>query len=183
MDTLKRTYTAQDLLSLQNDGDRYELIQGELIPLSPSGEQHGAIVATLTVLLGHFILTHKLGRPYGAETGFLVSTEPDTVRAPDFAFIRAERLQGSPGTGYRHGTPDLAAEVISPGDTYSGMTEKALLWLDAGAQEVWLLDPRKRTVSVYLAKDWIRLLTAEDNLSSDLFPGWQMAVGELFSSL
>lgn len=181
MDTLKRTYTAEDLLTLQDDGDRYELIQGELIPLSPSGEQHGAIVATLTVLLGHFILTHKLGRPYGAETGFVVSTNPDTVRAPDFAFIRAERLEGSPGTSYRQGTPDLAAEVISPGDSYSGMTEKALLWLDAGAQEVWLLDPRKRNVSVYFSKAQIRVLTEEDNLSSDLFPGWQTRVGNLFS--
>lgn len=183
MDTLKRTYTAQDLLTLQDGGDRYELIEGALIPLAPSGEQHGAIVATLTVLLGHFIFTNELGRAYGAETGFLVSTDPDTVRAPDFAFIRAERLEGSPGTGYRQGTPDLAAEVISPGDSYSGMTEKALLWLYAGASEVWLLDPRKRTVSIYLAKDRIRVLTEGDNLTSDLFPGWQLALDDLFRGL
>lgn len=181
MDTLRRTYTARDLLSLQDEGDRYELIEGELIPLSPSGEQHGTIVATLTVLLGHFILTHKLGRSYGAETGFVVSTNPDTVRAPDFAFIRSKRLEGLPGTGYRHGSPDLAAEVISPGDSYSGMTEKALLWLGAGTREVWLLDPRKRTVSVYLSKEQIRVLTEEDSLSSDLFPGWELPVGDLFN--
>lgn len=183
MDTLKRNYTAQDLLALQDGEGRFELIEGALIPLSPSGEQHGAIAATLTALLGHFILTHKLGRPYGAETGFLVSTDPDTVRALDFAFIRAERLEGAPGSGYRRGAPDLAAEVISPGDTYSGMTEKTLLWLETGAREVWLLDPRKRTVSIYLSKEQIRVLTEEDELSSGLFPGWQMAVGDLFRGL
>jgi Uma2 family endonuclease len=183
MDTLKRTYTAQDLLTLQEGEGRFELVEGALIPLSPSGEQHGVIVATLTVLLGHFILTHKLGRPYGAETGFLVATQPDTVRAPDFAFIRAERLKGTPGTGYRQDAPDLAVEVVSPGDTYSGMTEKALLWLGAGTREVWLLDPRKHTVSVYLSKEEIRVLTEDDALSSDLFPGWQVKVTELFGGL
>lgn len=183
MDTLKQSRTAQDLLNLQAAGDRYELIGGKLILLSPSGEQHGSVVATLTALLGYYILSHKLGRAYGAETGFLVGTAPDTVRAPDFAFIGAEKLGGAPGSGYRPGSPDLAAEVISPGDSYSGMTEKALLWLDAGAAEVWLIDPRKETVSVYLSKDRIRVLSGNDLLVSELFPGWQIGVGELFAEL
>src|SRR5437868_4223727 len=111
--------TADDLLALPTGmGKRYELVAGELRTMSPSGWRHGQIIADLSVLLGVFIREKNLGRWFGAETGFLLRRDPDTVRAPDFAFIANEHLpKTKPKEAFWPGAPDLAVEVLSPGDT------------------------------------------------------------------
>ncbi|HEX8353452.1 MAG TPA: Uma2 family endonuclease, partial [Pyrinomonadaceae bacterium] len=114
--TLQRS-TASELFVMPHDGSRYELVKGELRKMSPSGSEHGAIIINISVLLAQHVKSKKLGVCFGAETGFKIAADPDTVRAPDVAFVRRERIpeSGIPKK-FWPGAPDLAVEVLSPGD-------------------------------------------------------------------
>src|SRR5215207_5327725 len=117
--------TAEDLLSLPDDGFRYELIEGELRQMSPAGHDHGRIVMELAIPLGQYVKSKRLGKIYAAETGFLIQSDPDTIRAPDIAFVRQERVaEVGRSKGYWVGAPDLAVEVFSPSDTVGKVEEK-----------------------------------------------------------
>ena len=133
--------------------------------------------------LAQYVETHRLGVVYAAETGFFLSTSPDTVRAPDVAFVRQERIATAPtGTGFWPGAPDLAVEVISPSDIYTEVEEKVVEWLEAGTQMVLIINPRKHTVTVYRSLTEIAILTEADQLNGDpLVPGWMVPVRELFA--
>ncbi len=182
MATVPRTMTAEQLLQTPGLG-RCELRQGELLMMSPAGEEHGAIVARITIRLGAFVLERQLGRLFGAETGFLIALNPDTVRAPDVAFVRAERLSPRPGKGYFPGPPDLAVEVLSPNDRASEVLVKVNEWLDAGCRMVWLVDPETRTVTVYRSRNEIRVFGAADPLlGEDVVAGFNIPVAEVFAS-
>lgn len=124
-----------------------------------------------------------LGVVYAAETGFRLADDPDTVRAPDVAFVRQERIDPSTEVkGFFPGPPDLAVEVVSPGDTYSEVEEKVMTWLTAGAQMVLAVDPRKRTVTRYRGLDDIAILTEGDTIhGEDVVPGWTLRVADLFA--
>src|SRR3954467_9017156 len=143
--------TADELLALPTGmGKRYELVAGELRVMSPAGWVHGEIVANIAELVGAIIRQQKLGRRFGAETGFLLRRDPDTVRAPDFAFIGNEHLpKVSPSEAYWPGAPDLAVEVLSPSDTSGEVAEKVEEWLAAGCAAVWVVDPKLKTVTIY----------------------------------
>jgi len=123
--------TAEQLFAIPDDGQghRHELIEGVKRMLSPAGGQHGMIAARILRKLGNYVEEHRLGAVFAAETGFLISRDPDTVRAPDAAFVRQERLDEA-GTvaGYCPGAPDLAIEVLSPSDTYTLVESKSLGW-------------------------------------------------------
>jgi len=112
-----RFFTADELLRLPDDGYRYELVRGELRKMSPAGSRHGVVAAAIIGSLAPFVREHSLGKVFTSETGFLIQRDPDTVRAPDCAFVQTERFIDTPG--YFPGAPDLAVEVISPGDSYS----------------------------------------------------------------
>ena len=98
MTTLDRPITADELLEMPDDGFRYELVAGELRRRTPAGDAHGEIAATLSGLLFAHVRAHGLGRVYAAETGFRLATDPDTVRAPDVAFVRRERVAPPAGS-------------------------------------------------------------------------------------
>ena len=119
MSTLSKNklVTAEDLLHLPSDGYRYELFRGKLRQMSLAGEEHGDVAMEIGSRLAQFVRENNLGKVYAAETGFKLTENPDTVRAPDVAFISRESLERQPRTkGYRKGAPDLAAEVVSPND-------------------------------------------------------------------
>jgi Uma2 family endonuclease len=177
-----RTVSAQDLLRMPDDGFRYELIRGELRQMAPAGHRHGRVAAKLTVRLGEFVIANELGNIFAAVTGFLLATDPDTVRAPDVAFVSRERAeQAVPQEGYWPGAPDLAVEVISPGDTYSEVEQKVFDWLEAGSRMVITVDARRRAVTVYRGRDDIVLLTVDDTLDgADVVLGWSLPVQDLF---
>ena len=176
------TMTADDLLHLPEDGYRYELVRGELRKMSPSGHEHGRIAMRLAVRLAQHVEEHDLGAVYAAETGFFLATDPDLVRAPDAAFVRRERVeQARRRHGFWQGAPDLAAEVISPSDTYGEVDEKVCDWLDAGTRLVVVVDPRTGTVTPYRSRTEIRMLTGDDVLDGgDVVPGWKLPVRDLF---
>ncbi|HEV2799675.1 MAG TPA: Uma2 family endonuclease [Pyrinomonadaceae bacterium] len=175
--------TAEELLEMPDDGFRYELVEGELRQMSPAGHNHGRIAIRLTIPLGKFVADHELGEVYAAETGFKLKTNPDTVRAPDVAFIRQERVAEVGETeGFWPGAPDLAVEVNSPGDMIGEVEEKVREWLNAGTSLVWVVSPKLRVVTVYRSLTDILTLTEKDTLDGgEVVPGFQLPVAELFA--
>jgi Uma2 family endonuclease len=182
MAVAQQLVTAKELLDMPDDGYRYELVEGELRRMSPASHQHGRIILNLSAPLHHHVRTHNLGTVYAAETGFFLTRNPDTVRAPDVGFVKQERVNAvQEDTGYYPGAPDLAAEVISPNDLYTEVEEKVIAWLEAGTQMVLVVNPRKRIVTVYRSLTMIAVLTENDQLDgADVVPGWILPVAEIF---
>lgn len=175
--------TAEDLLRLPRGTERCELLKGELRRMSPAGRTHGKVAARVTGSLEPFVEERDLGEVYAAETGFLLARNPDTVRAPDVAFVSAARLRelAPPGEGFFSGAPDLAVEVVSPSDSYGDVESKVLEWLAAGVQVVVVLDPRRTTATVYQTDDEVRFLSASDTLELPrLLPGWSLPLAKVF---
>jgi Uma2 family endonuclease len=180
MATIEKVTTAQQLLAAGDIG-RCELVRGELILMSPAGSEHGWIVTNITAPLAIFVKQHSLGRVFGAETGFRIGHDPDTVRAPDVAFVTAERIGARLAAGFFPGAPDLSVEVLSPDDRAGEVLAKVQDWLDAGCRAVWVADPRTRTVTVYRSRSEIVVLGESETLSGgNLLPGFSLPVGELF---
>jgi Uma2 family endonuclease len=177
------TTTAEELFKLQDDGYRHELVRGDLRKMTPSGFEHGAVVVNLTVPLGQHVKAHRLGVVCGAETGFVLARNPDTVLAPDVAFVRQDRL-GATGrpTAFWPGAPDLAIEVLSPSDTTSAVEEKVTAWLSSGAMAVWVVDPKRRTATVHQAGSRPRTFAEDETLDGDpIVPGFRLPVREIFA--
>jgi Uma2 family endonuclease len=175
--------TADELLDLPTGmGKRYELVAGELRVMSTSGWRHGEVAAIIASLLGTFIRERKLGRSFGAETGFLLKRNPDTVRAPDFAFIARDNLpEIEPAEAFWPGVPDLAVEVVSPGDTSGELADKIDEWLAAGCTSVWIVDPKLQTVTIYHSRTNIIVKTAGETLQdATVVPGFSCVVDEFF---
>jgi len=177
--------TAEQLFRMPNDGYRYELLAGELKKMPPAGWEHGACGGDLHVILGHYVLEHKLGLIFFADTGFLLARDPDTVRAPDIAFIRRERLPAAPPEdAFCPGAPDLAVEVVSPGDTLREVDEKVQAWLAAGAAMVWVVNPKWRNVTVYRSGTDIKVFTENEELEGgEVVPGFRCHVGDIFLNI
>lgn len=173
--------TAQELLEYSHEPYRQELIDGILHEMEPPGAEHGFVAATIARLLMRHV-DDADGIVFASEVGFHLASDPDTVRAPDVAFVARARIpEGGIPRGYWPGPPDLAIEVVSPNDRRSQVEGKALDWLAAGTRAVVVLDPPLRTATVYRARDDIRVLTADQRLDlDDAVPGWSVGVGELF---
>ena len=175
--------TADELLAMPTGmGKRYELVAGELRVMSPSGWRHGNVISNLHAKLALFVQQHDLGIMFGAETGFRLARDPDTVRAPDIAFVANEHVPANmPGEGFWPGAPDLAVEVLSPGDRTGEVDEKIDAWLAAGCAAVWVVDPKLETVTVYFSRTNVQVKTSGEILEGDpVVPGFSCAVDELF---
>jgi Uma2 family endonuclease len=180
MTTTEPLITADYLLQTPDLG-RCELVRGELIRMTPAGSEHGSIIVNITIPLGGFVSRAGLGRVFGADTGFHIARDPDTVRAPDVSFVATNRLPSPLPKGFFPGPPDLAVEVISPDDRERQVLAKVQNWLDAGCQVVWLVDPRHSTVRVFHGGGEARVLRVSDALSGEpLLPGFSLAVAEIF---
>src|SRR5688500_10934597 len=128
--TVGTLMTADELLRLPDEGWRYELVRGELQKMSPTGARHGEVAAQLVASLVTFVNHQHLGKVYSSEAGFKIARDPDTVRAPDAAFVRVDRVVRT--SKFFDGAPDAAFEVISPSDSYTEVEEKTRQWLRAG---------------------------------------------------
>jgi Uma2 family endonuclease len=178
MSTTTHLMTAEELANLPDSPFRHELIKGELLTMPPAKREHGRITANLTILLGQYVKANRLGDIY-TESGFKLESDPDTVLGPDVSFVSQDRVDRT--DGYYDGPPDLAVEVLSPGDRRGQVEEKLSLWLQAGTRSVWLVNPRKRTVEVISTTGERRLLHETDELVDDTVPGFRVAVSEIFS--
>jgi len=182
MTTTVQPTTAADLLRMPDDGFRYELVKGELRKMCPAGHEHGTVAMRFGWRLAQHVEPNNLGVVSAAETGFLLASNPDTVRAPDVAFVSKKRFEETGNVkGYRPGPPDLAVAVISPSDTYTEVEEKAIAWLEAGSLMVLVLNPRKRTVTAYRSLSEIVILDEHGVLDlGDIVRGFTVAVKDIF---
>lgn len=179
--------TADELLRLPDNGSRYELVAGRLVRMSPSGFKHGVIALALGSMIRDFVREHALGVVAGAETGFVLSPpgEPDTVLAPDVAFVRAGRgpeLSSVEGESFLRLAPDLVVEVASPSQGRAEMAAKAALWLRAGVRLVWVVLPREEVVEVFAHGQKGRDVPFAGMLSGeDVLPGFACTPADLLS--
>ncbi|MEO8435808.1 MAG: Uma2 family endonuclease [Pyrinomonadaceae bacterium] len=181
--TITKPITAEELLAMPDDGYRYELVKGELIRMPPPpGHKHGLVAMRIAGPLHQYVESNNLGVVYAAETGFKIEEDPDTVRAPDVAFLRRERIEAAGDVkGYWRGAPDLAVEVLSPSDRVTAVEEKVQKWLEAGTRMVWVVSPKLHTITVYRSLSDIVLLTEKDSLDGgEIVPGFRIALAEVF---
>ncbi len=178
----KKWFTAEELVRLPSDGRRFELVKGDLYEMPPAGARHGKFALRIGARLEAYVLLNRLGHAFGAETGFIISRNPDTVLAPDASFVSYHRLpEEDVPINYPELAPDLAVEVKSPGDSNREVREKADQWLAAGTSAVWVLDPDGRTATVYETGLAPRILSESESLTGGVVvPGFEVSVRELF---
>ena len=173
--------TAEDLFLISSD-DRCELVSGTLVRMSPAGGAHGVVSVRAGRLLDEYVEAHRLGVVCGAETGFILRRQPDTVRAPDVSVVRTEHVPaaGNPDF-YWPLAPDLAVEVLSPSERVRDVQAKLADYFAAGTQLVWVIDPRKRTVVVYRSLTEAITLSESDELTGGtVLPGFACPVRRFF---
>lgn len=178
-----RLLTVDDLLQAEDDGYQYELENGRLLRMPPSGPLASMVALTTARMIGNFVAAHRLGVVGGADFGIQLSANPDTVRAPDAVFYRADRIPpgGIPAT-YWTLAPDLAVEVLSPSDRRGKVLCKVGEYLDAGTRLVWVVDPQRRTAVVYRPDGEPTILGADGVLDGeDVLPDFLLPLTEVWA--
>ena len=178
-----RLMTAEELLALPDDVHA-ELVDGVLVVMSPASGPHGSIATRLLGVLYAWVQERGAGELFDSSTGFLLRRHPDTVRSPDVAFVRAERLPGGVQPGFVPLAPDLAVEILSPSNSAAEMNHKLADYFRHGTRLVWVVDPDARTVTTYAAGAVPRRLGGDDPLEGgDVLPGLAVPVAALFAGL
>jgi len=173
--------SAEELLRVEFPGNVTELVCGQLIVREPPGTRHGSIAARLTYLPADHVYRHELGVVCSQDTGFKLESDPDTVRAPDVAFIGRAHADQIPARGYAAFAPDLVAEILSPDDGAGELLAKVGQWLDAGTHVVWVIDPSRAEAHVYRGNGELTLVPADGVLEGELvLPGFECALAEVF---
>lgn len=171
--------TAEDLYKLSSDV-LCELVRGEIRQMTPAEDEHGQVSAKITLFLGGYVYSQRLGPFFDSETGYVLSRNPDTVLSPDFSFIRKERRKG-PSVKFVEGAPDLAVEVISPTDRRGQVTEKIRMWLEAGTAELWVVEPKTHTVTIHRPGQKPVVFAEGDTLKgSSVLPDFSCEVSAIF---
>ena len=174
MTTLTSTpITAEELARLSTPGKSVELVRGQLMVREPPGTRHGGIAGRLYLRVANFVEANGLGVAYPQDTGFLIRTDPDTVLAPDVAFVARERVHLVPPTGYAPLAPDLVAEIVSRGDRPGEVLAKVADWLGAGTRLVWVVDPRRHAAHVHRLDGSLAVIGIDGALDGEsVLPGF-----------
>jgi Uma2 family endonuclease len=172
--------TAHELLRHDEPG-RHELVRGRFRTMSPASPWHGAVAMRIGIRVGAFVEQHGLGLVFAADSGFLLARDPDTVLAPDVAFVRRSRLDNLRACGFFDGAPDFAVEVVGPRESVPATQRKARSWLAHGTRLVWVVDCERQVVTVHRPDDVPAEHGAGATLSgNDVLPGMALAVDELW---
>lgn len=171
--------TADELMHVYLPDKRVELVKGVLVVRELPGFRHGRVAIELILRLHAHVRAADLGRVY-PEVGFKLASDPDTVRGPDVAFMRKDRLPDPEPAGFADVAPDLVVEILSPNDRPGAVLAKVADWLAAGARLVWVLDPARRVARVYRADGTEQILTADEALhGEDVVPGFSCRLEEV----
>jgi len=168
-------------MALPDDGNSYELVDGQLRMSPKATPRHGRIVVQLMVRLHAFVEPRRLGAIFAPETGFRMPG--GNVRGPDIAFVRQERLPLDSMLDRFLDPPDLAIEVLSPHDREHPreLMDKIGEYLESGVRLVWVIDDRKHRALVYRAIDDVREVAAEGALDGgDVLPGFSCPLAVIF---
>lgn len=172
--------TAEELLRSDIPNKSTELVRGMLVVREPPGSWHGRLAARLTFLLGQHVYPRRLGELFAQDSGFLIERDPDTVRAPDVAFVAAARASQIERHGYAPIAPDIAVEIVSPGDRPGEVLEKVAQWLGAGTLIVWVIDPDRRVAHVHRSDGTIAIVRHDSALDGeDVLPGFSCPIREI----
>jgi Uma2 family endonuclease len=181
-----RLYTAEglwDLSHIPGEARRLEVVKGVLRDMTPTGGLHGVIALEIGYQILHHVKQHQLGYATSAETGFTLSADPYTVRAPDVGFVARERITGPLPQKYFPFAPDLAVEVVSPSDTAQDIRERVLDFIKAGTRLVWVVYPESKAVDVY-RPDGVQVIDIDGVLDGgDVLPGFTLALRAVFESV
>lgn len=173
--------TAEQLERVDIPGKSTELVRGRLVISEPPGTFHGKLAARLNSRIGPFVEAHHLGEVFGQDTGFKIASNPDTVRAPDLAFLGHERLARVAKRGYAAVAPDLIVEILSPDDRPGEVRAKIAEWLNAGVRLAWELDPDERIARVYRPDGSVSLVEADGILDGEaVLPGFHCELKDLY---
>lgn len=184
MATTAAYVTAEELLAAYSEDARVEVVDGVVVPMSPTNSWHGWVTSELFSSVTAYVRAHRLGRAFTEGTGFVLARAPDVLRAPDAAVITAARLPPPPRDAFWELAPDLAAEVLSPSETASDVARKVDEYLRYGVRLVWVVDPATRTVTVYTPAAAPRRLAAAATLDGgDVLPGFSLPLADLFAGL
>jgi Uma2 family endonuclease len=176
-----RLVTAEELERFPSDDRRYELVEGRLVRMSPVNFDHGRIVLQLGALLHLHLKSQPSGVVVG-DVGFKLASNPDTVRGPDVAFVRNDRVPSSGGRGFYKGPPDLVIEVLSPEDRPGEMRVKIEGYLTRGVSRVVVIDPDDKTARIHRPGATAVTLGSEADVLdlSDVIPGFRCQLREIF---
>jgi len=177
-----QTTTATELYDYPAGGYRYELISGHLTMMSPAGGRHGRIAHRIAILLSKHVDDNQLGIVFAAETGFLIQTDPDTVLAPDVAFVSRARFETIVNeVQYLPLAPELAVEVLSPSDRFARIESKAFTWLDAGTKLVLVVNPDNETIHAYRCRKKIEVFDRSETIDcNEAVSDWMLVVDDVF---
>jgi Uma2 family endonuclease len=186
MATVELTATKPELitgevLAEMEDIGPHELVEGRIVPMSPTGNRHGEIEINIGAELRAFVRSHKLGRVQVGEVGIFTRRDPDTVRAADILFISNERYAQQQSSGFLTVAPDLIVEILSTSDRWTDVTQKLREYFDIGVRLVWIVDPEAQRIYAYRSLTEVQEFTEKDELSGDeVLPGFSAPVAELF---
>ncbi|MGH2531930.1 MAG: Uma2 family endonuclease [Thermomicrobiales bacterium] len=171
--------TAKDLAQLPDDGYQYELIRGELIRMPPASSRHSA----RAMWVGHQFLIYVNvhgGLVTGPDGGFQIEVDPDTVVAPDVAYIRADRVPPDEELDrYARLAPDVVVEILSPSDRPGQLRERIALYREVGVRLTIITDPRRRRVSLHYQDGEVIELAEDDTFDGgEVMPGFRLPVAE-----
>lgn len=166
-----------------NDYIRYEVINGELVELAMTGEEHSWIELKILLALGNFVAGKNLGRVYPGDTDFVLKGEPKNIeiqRKPDASFVKTEHV--TPTKGFIYRAPDLAVEIISPSQSYTEIRNKVNEYFNYGTQQVWIVIPSSKTIEVFTAQNTFNTFTIDDTIDGgDLLPDFSLSVAQIFT--
>ena len=183
--------TAEELLAYDLPNKRVELVRGQLVVREPASFRHGDLVLRLGIALGTHLAREQLamgwaktrGRLATCDPGFTLTRRPDTVRAPDIAYVSRERHPEPMPDGFPEFAPDLAVDVRSPNDRTGSVLAKVSDWLSAGTLLVWVVEPSREEVIVYRAEGSVAVLSRDDHLDGEaVLPGFSLSLAELFTA-
>ena len=177
-----RYMTSEELALNPIPDKRTELVRGRLIVREPARVRHGVITARIVIEIGMYLKDHPIGVVMTADPGFTLFRDPDTVRAPDVAYLRADRVPTVDVVGFDEIAPDLAVEVLSPGDRPGQVKAKIDDWLTAGTKLVWVVDPRCRLAKVCRLDGTVDNLTDRDSFEGDaVLPGFTLSLAQILA--
>lgn len=180
--TETRLITGAELEKMSNIGP-CELVEGRIVPMSPTSYTHGEVELNFGSELRTFVRAHKLGKVQVGEVGIYTQRDPDTIRSADVLFISNERFSQQKSPGFLDVAPDLIVEVLSPSNSWSEITQKLREYFAIGVRLIWIADPETRSIFAYRALTDMREFTETDQVpGDDVLPGFSVAVAQLFES-
>ena len=173
-------WTDKALMALPQDGRKYEVVEGDLT-VSPTGFPHGFFASRLSAAIQNFVQEHRLGVVVDSSTGFRMRS--GDCLSPDVSFVSKSRLRAPEAwsKGFFEGAPDLAVEVLSPGESRQALQHKLIEYFANGTRVAWVFKPKDRLVEIHTPEGPIQTLGEHQSLEGGLIlPGFALPLEGFF---